>query len=116
MKARLPQGMGGGGMNNMLQRAQKMQEEMAAKQAELEDREYSASAGGGMVEATVSGKHMVKSIKIKPEAVDPDDIEMLEDLVTAAINAAINEAETTAAAEMEKITSGFNIPGMPGLF
>lgn len=115
MKARLPQGMGGG-MNNMLQKAQKMQEDMAKKQEELEAREYTARSGGGMVEATVTGKHTVKSLKIDPAAVDPDDIEMLEDLVTAAVNAAIGEAEAAAAEEMSAITDGFNIPGMPNMF
>ena len=115
MKARLPKGMGGG-MNNMLQRAQKMQEDMANKQAELEQQEYTASSGGGMVEAVVDGKHMVKSLKINPEAVDPDDMEMLEDLIIAAVNETIRQAEAVSEEELGKITSGLNIPGMPGMF
>lgn len=111
MKARIPGG-GGGGMQNMLKQAQKMQEDMAALQAELDEREYSATSGGGMVEVIVTGKHELKSLKIKPEAVDPEDVEMLEDLVTAAVNEAIRNAVETAAAEMESITGGMNLPGM----
>lgn len=79
-------GFGGGNMQNMIRQAQKMQEELARKQAELEDAEVSGASGGGMVEVSMSGKGVVKSIKIKPEAVDPDDVEMLEDLILAAIN------------------------------
>lgn len=111
MKARIPGG-GGGGMQNMLKQAQKMQEDMAALQAELDEREYSATSGGGMVEVIVTGKHELKSLKIKPEAVDPEDVEMLEDLVTAAVNEAIRNAVETAAAEMESVTGGMNLPGM----
>ena len=114
MKARLPQGYGGGGggnMNDMLRKAQKMQEEAAAKQEELDASEYSASSGGGMVEATVTGKHELVKLTISPDAVDPDDVEMLEDLVKAAVNEANRQADDTAAAEMEKITGAMNIPG-----
>ena len=89
MKVRIPNSGGGGNMNQMLKQAQKMQEDMAVLQGDLENREYSATAGGGMVSVTVDGKHLIKSIKINPEAVDTEDIEMLEDLVVAAVNEAI---------------------------
>lgn len=118
MKARLPQGVGQGpgNMQAMLRQAQKMQEDVAAKQEELEAREYTATAGGGMVTAVVDGKHLIRSLTISPEAVDPDDVEMLADLVTAAVNEAIRNAADTAEKELGSITSGMNIPGMPGLF
>jgi len=111
MKARLPAGYGGG-MNSMMKQAQKMQEDMAALQEELKTREYEASAGGSMVTAHVNGERRVTSIEIKPEVVDPDDIEMLADLVTAAVNEALEKAETDSSNEMSKITGGFDIPGM----
>ena len=118
MKARLPQGYGAGpgNMNSMLKQAQKMQEDMAALQAELAEREYTATAGGGMVEVCVTGKHELKSLRIKPDVVDPEDIEMLEDLILAAVNEAMRTADETGEAEMEKITGGMNLPGMGGLF
>lgn len=118
MKARLPQGYGKGpgNMNSMLKQAQKMQEDVAALQAELDEREYTAKSGGGMVEVTVNGKHEIKSLKINPDVIDPEDAEMLEDLVTAAINEAMRTATETGEEEMGKITAGMNIPGMPGLF
>ena len=114
MKARLPQGMGGGpgNMNSMIRQAQKMQDDMATAQEELNAREFTAKAGGGMVEVTILGSKEVKAVKISPEAVDPEDVEMLEDLVTAAVNEAIRTVEETTAAEMQKITGGLNIPGM----
>ena len=108
-------GMGGfgGGMNmNMIKQAQKMQEDMARLQEELDAREYTAAAGGGAVTAVVDGKHMVKSLAIKPEVVDPEDVEMLADLVMAAVNEAIRQAVDTSEAEMGKVTGGMNIPGM----
>ena len=114
MKARLPQGMGKGpnqNMNQMLKQAQKMPEDMAVLQEDLENREYTASAGGGMVSVTVDGKHYIKSIKINPEAVDPEDVEMLEDFVTVAVNEAVGNAIKTAEQEMGAITGGLNIPG-----
>ncbi|MBR2180325.1 MAG: YbaB/EbfC family nucleoid-associated protein, partial [Oscillospiraceae bacterium] len=89
-----------------------MQQDMMRMQQELEEKTYTASAGGGAVEATVSGKNRVTAIKIAPEAVDPDDVEMLEDLIVAAIGEAMNQAESAAGAEMKKITGGMNIPGM----
>ena len=115
MKARLPQGYGGGGaqnMNAMIRQAQKMQEKMAQKQQELAESEFKATSGGGMVEVTISGSKEIKEIIIKPEVVDPDDIEMLQDLVVAAVNEAIRTVEETTSAEMEEITGDMNIPGM----
>ncbi|MBE6805890.1 MAG: YbaB/EbfC family nucleoid-associated protein [Ruminococcaceae bacterium] len=111
MKCRIPNS-GGGNMNAMLKQAQKMQEDMAALQEDLENREYSASSGGGLVNVTVDGKHLIKSIKINPDAVDPDDSEMLEDLVTVAVNEAISKAIKTAEEEMGAITGGLNVPGL----
>ncbi len=99
-------------MQSMLKQAQKMQEDMATAQAELEATEYSAASGGGMVEATVNGKHEVKSIKINPDVVDPEDVEMLEDLIVAAVNEAIRNAAADSEAKMGAITGGMNIPGM----
>ncbi len=114
MKVRLPQGVGAGpaNMQSMLKQAQKMQEDMAQKQAELEAQEYDVSAGGGVVNVKISGKKEILSIKIAPEVVDPDDIETLEDLVTAAVNEAIKKVETITADEMQKITGTMGLPGM----
>ena len=114
MKARLPAGYGGGAsnMNAMLKQAQKMQEEMARVQAELEEREFTAKAGGGAVEAIVTGAKVLKDLHIDPEVVDPEDVEMLQDLVIAAVNEAMKNAEDASAAEMGKITGGMGIPGM----
>lgn len=112
MKVRIPNSGGPGNMNQMLKQAQKMQEDMANLQADLEEREYTATSGGGMIEVTVDGKHLIKSIKISPDAVDPDDAEMLEDLVTVAVNEAISNAIKTAEEEMGSITGGLNLPGM----
>ena len=112
-----PKGMGGAGnMNAMLQQAQKMQEDMAAKQEELEAREYDISAGGGAVNLKINGKKQILSLDIAPEIVDPDDIETLEDLIVAGVNEAIKKVEAEASSEMSKITGAMNIPGMPGLF
>lgn len=114
MKVRLPQGMGGGpsNMQSMLKQAQKMQEEMAEKQAELEEREYETSAGGGVVNVKINGKKEILSVKIDPEVVDPDDVETLEDLVVAAVNEAIKTVESVSADEMQKITGSIGLPGM----
>lgn len=111
MKCRIPN-QGGQNMNAMLKQAQKMQDDMAALQEDLANREYSAVSGGGLVKATVDGNYQIRSIKISPDAVDPDDSEMLEDLVTVAVNEAINTAKKTADDEMGAITSGLNIPGL----
>jgi len=114
MKARLPQGFGGGpgNMNSMIKQAQKMQEDMQAKQAEIEEREFSVTSGGGAVEVVMSGKKQIKSLTIKPDVVDPDDVEMLQDLIIAAVNEAIKNIEDTTASELEKITGGLSLPGL----
>lgn len=114
MKARLPQGMGGGqqNMNSMIRQAQKMQEDMAAKQEEIAQREFKASVGGGVVEVVMSGAKEVTGITIQPDVVDPDDIEMLQDLIIAAVNEAYRKVEDTTNAELEEITGGLNVPGM----
>lgn len=114
MKARLPQGMGGGSpqnMQNMLRQAQKMQENIEKKQAELAEREYVVSSGGGMVEVTVTGKHEVKAIGINPEVVDPEDVEMLEDMLVAALNEAMRKIDEESERELQAVTGGLNIPG-----
>ena len=112
MKVRIPNSGVAGNMNQMLKQAQKMQADMAALQEDLEAREYTATSGGGMVEVTVDGKHLIKSIKINPDAVDPDDAEMLEDLITVAVNEAISNAIKTSEEEMGAITGGLNMPGL----
>ena len=105
-------------MAGMLKQAQKMQEEMAAKQEELETAEYEASAGGGMVVVRMNGKKELLSLQIEPELVDPEDIETLSDVIVAAVNEVIRKAEDTANAEMQKITGQMGLPGMgmPGMF
>ena len=115
MRANLPKGMGGGpqNMNAMIRQAQKMQEDMEALQADLDEREYDISAGGGVVNVKINGKKEVLAIDIKPEIVDPDDIETLSDILVAAVNEAIKRVEDTNSAEMSKITGNM---GMPGLF
>ncbi len=114
MKARLPKGVGGGpgNMQSMIKQAQQMQEEMGKLQEELDGREYTATSGGGAVTAVVDGKHTVKSLTIQPEVVDPEDVEMLADLVVAAVNEAIRQAVETNETEMAKITGGINMPGL----
>lgn len=112
MKARLPQGYGKQDMNQLMQQAQKMQENMQQKQAELEDTVYNVKAGGGMVEITMTGKHQITALKLNPEIVTPDDIEMLEDLVAAAVNEAVRTVDEKAETEMSAITGGMNIPGL----
>ena len=112
MKSRLPQGYGGKGMNDMLKQAQKMQEDMAVLQEELQAREYTASSGGSMVEATVAGDKKVTGLVLNPEVVDPNDIEMLSDLVIAAVNEAQRLAEEDANESMGKITGGMDLPGL----
>ncbi len=112
MKARMPQGFGRPDVNALMRQAQKMQEDMKTKQAELEATEYKGTAGGGMVEVTMMGTHQITAVKIKPEAVDPDDIEMLEDMVAAAFNDAVRVVDEASSAELGKITGGMNIPGM----
>ena len=118
MKARLPKGMGGGpqNMQGMIRQAQKMQEDIAALQEELDAREYSVSAGGGAVTVTITGKMEIKTIEIKPEVVDPEDIETLSDILVAAVNEAIKKVSDTNNEEISKITGSMNIPGIPGMF
>ena len=103
-------------MNAMLQQAQKMQEEMAALQEELEGREYEVSAGGGAVTVKINGQKQILALDIQPEIVDPDDIETLSDILVAAVNEAIKRVEDTNNAEMSKVTGALGMPGMPGLF
>ena len=103
-------GMGGGINMNMIKQAQKMQENMQKMQAELEAKEYSAQAGGGVVSATVTGKRELVSLTIDPEAVDPEDVEMLQDMIVAAVNEALRSAETDMANNMRQITGGLNLP------
>ena len=114
MKARVPQGPS---MNAMLKQAQKMQEDMAALQADLEEREYEVSAGGGAAKIRINGKKEILSLEIAPEIVDPDDVETLCDILTAGINEAIKRVEDTSQREMAKITAGMpGMSGFPGLF
>ena len=103
-----------GGMNQaaMMRQAQKMQQDMLRMQEEMENKTYSATSGGGMVTAVVSGKNEVVSITINPEAVDPDDVEMLQDMVIAAVNEALRSAEADKAANMSKLTGGLNLGGL----
>ena len=107
-------GMPGGGMNQMqlMKQAQKMQQDMLRMQEEMEKKTYTAAAGGGMVSATVNGKHEVVALEIKPEAVDPDDVEMLQDMVIAAVNEAMRTADTDASNNMSRLTGGLNLGGM----
>ncbi len=103
---------GGGNMNNMLKQAQKMQEQMLKAQQEIEETVFEASAGGGMVTVKANGKKEVLEIKIKPEAVDPDDIEMLEDLCMVAVNDALSKADDLTRDKMGSLTGGLGIPGL----
>lgn len=109
MKARIPNQ---GGQANMMKRIQQMQEEMTRVQQECEVAEYQASAGGGAIDVTVNGKHQLVSVKIQPDVVDPEDVEMLEDLLVAAVNEAMRKADETMEREMGKLTGGMNIPGL----
>ena len=112
----MPGGMGGMNQAAMIKQAQKMQQEMLRMQAEQEAKTFTAKAGGGMVSATVNGKHELVSMEINPEAVDPDDVEMLQDMVIAAVNEAMRAAESDAAASMSKLTGGMNLGGLGSLF
>ena len=113
MKARMPQGMGQAqNMNQMIRQAQKMQDDMAAFQTEFEEKEFRSSVGGGAVEITMNGKRQVVSISIKPEVVDPEDVEMLQDLVASAVNEVLTTIETESTEGMQKITGGLNMPGI----
>ena len=103
-----------GGMNQaaMMKQAQKMQQEMLRMQEEMENKTYTAKAGGGMVSATVNGKHEVVALEINPDAVDPDDVEMLQDMVIAAVNEAMRTADSEAANNMSRLTGGLNLGGL----
>ena len=115
MKARVPNGMGGSGMSNMQQiarQAQKMQEKMTETTEILEKKEYTTTVGGGAVTAVVNGKLEILKLDIKPEVIDPEDPEMLTDLIIAAVNEAIRNATDEKNTEMEKISGGLSIPGL----
>ena len=103
-----------GGMNQaaLMKQAQKMQQDMLRMQEEMENKTYSATSGGGMVTATVNGKHEVLNLEIKPEAVDPDDVEMLQDMIMAAVNEAMRTADAEAANNMSRLTGGMNLGGL----
>ena len=107
-------GFGGGGANmqQLMRQAQKLQEQMAKTQEDLDAREYTAQAGGGMVTVVVTGKRELKSIEIKPECVDPEDVEMLQDLILAAVNEAGRIARETMDREMNNISGGIKLPGL----
>ena len=114
MKARLPKGFGGGpqNMNSMIKQAQKMQEEMTALQEELNATEYRTTVGGGAVEIMMTGDKVLKEIKIKPEVVDPEDVEMLEDLILSGVNEVLRNLENDSEQKMNAISGGLNIPGV----
>ena len=114
MKARLPKGIGGGpqNMQSMIKQAQQMQEKMEEKQEELKNKDFTATVGGGAVTVVINGAKEVKSLELKPEVVDPEDIEMLQDLVISAVNEVIREIEDESAKEMEKISGGLSVPGL----
>ncbi len=116
MRANIPKGMGGPqNMQALLRQVQKTQEEVAAKQDELDAREYDISAGGGVVTVKINGKKEILAIDLKPEIVDPDDIETLSDILVAAVNEAIKRVEDTNNNEISKITGQVSMPGIPGL-
>lgn len=114
MKARLPQGMGGGAQNmqNMIKQAQKMQAEITNVQEEIENETFTATTGGGAVEITMNGRKQVQSLTIKPEVVDKDDVEMLQDLLISAINECVKQIEDTSEAKMGAVTGGVSFPGL----
>ena len=115
MRARLPQGMGkgpSGNMNQMLRQAQEMQEKITALQSDLEQREFTASVGGGAVEVVLTGKKTIKTLNIKPEAVDPEDVEMLQDLIMSAFNEAVHNLDEVSDKEMSELTGGVSFPGL----
>ena len=99
-------------MQSMLKQAQKMQEDIETKKAELDEKEYTVTSGGGMVEITLKGNHEVKTIGLNPEVVDPEDVEMLEDMLVAAFNEAIRQIDEESERELGKLTGGLNIPGL----
>ena len=110
--ARGMKGMGGGMNMNMIRQAQKMQADMQKMQSQLEDKIYTAQAGGGAVKVTANGKHQLTSLTILPDAVDPQDVEMLQDMVIAAVNEAMRAADAEAANNMSRLTGGLNLGGL----
>ena len=115
MKARIPQGYANKGaqnMNAMVKQAQKMQEDIQKVQEELETKEYTETAGGGMIELTMTGARVLKSVKLNPEIVDKDSIDDLQDTIVAGVNAIIQKIDEESAAEMEKVTGGVSFPGL----
>ena len=107
-----PGGMGGGNMNAMLKQAQKMQAELAKAQDEIKEMSFTGTSGGGMVKVTALGDQTIDSIEIDPAAVDPEDVEMLQDLVISAVNEALRQAEEAMESAMGALTGGLNIPGL----
>ncbi len=105
-------GFGGGNMNNLMKQAQKMQKQMEDMQKEMETAEFEAAAGGGAVSVKINGKKEILGISIKPEVVDPEDVEMLEDLVLSAVNEALRKVDEETSNKMGKLTGGLNIPGL----
>ena len=115
MKARLPaeyQNKGAANMNQMIRQAQKMQDDIAEVQAKLDETEFTASAGGGMIELVMTGGKVLKSVKLNPDCIDKDNPEDLEDIIVAGVNAMISKVEEESAKEMEKVTGGLNMPGL----
>lgn len=114
MKARLPKGMGGGpqNMQSMIKQAQKMQEDMEKLQGELDEKIYDISAGGGAVNVKIKGNREVQAIELKPDVVDPEDIETLQDLLVAAVNQAIKTVDDNNSEQMNKVTQGISMPGL----
>lgn len=113
MKSRVPKNIGGAqNMNSMIKQAQKMQDEITELQNDIEARDFSATSGGGAVEVVVTGAKNIKVLTIKPEVVDKDDVEMLQDLIISAINEAMADVEKTTEEEMNKITGGVALPGL----
>ena len=114
MKSRVPKQFQGGGqdMNSMIHQARKMQDQITALQEDIEQRTFNATAGGGAVSVTLTGKKTLQSIELKQEVVDPEDIEMLQDLIISAVNEAVNNIEETTENEMSKITGGVALPGL----
>lgn len=112
-KGGFPRGMGGGAnMNQMIKQAQKMQEQMMKMQEEMETKTYEAAAGGGAVKVVIDGKREIKEVILAPEVVDPDDIEMLQDLIIAAVNEGLRKVDEESSAQLGSITGGLNIPGL----
>lgn len=112
MKARLPQGYGKQNVNDLMARAQQMQEVMQKRQTELEEEVYNVTSGGGMIEISMTGKHQITKLTINPEVVQSDDVEMLEDMLAAAVNEAVRAVDEASDGAMEELTGGMNIPGL----